>query len=108
MVMGRFLFVWVPVPFCCFDAFICTPINKHCPNDGAPVGCKNKSMLALALALLNGEDAPTPAPPLMPPRVRMDDARNRFVALRPIPTPVACGRNPTPSEEPPPPSNGVS
>ena len=74
------------------------------------MGCENKPVLALALALevLNGENAPTPAPPPTPPGVRTDDARNGFAAPRPIPAPVACVRNPKPSEVPPPPPNGVS
>ena len=80
-------------------------MNKLCPNDGAPVGCENRAVLVPGNA-----PAPAPAPALpIPPGARTDDARNGFAAPRPIPNPVACGRIPTPSEEPPPPAlNGVS
>ena len=76
-------------------------MNKLCPNEGgAPVGCKNKPVLALAFVLLNAGNAPDPDPTPPPaPGVSMD-ARNGFAAPRP--RPVACGRSPTPSEEPPP------
>ena len=88
-------------PFCCFDASVCAPMNKLCPNEGgAPVGCKNKPVLAPAFVALNAGNAPAPAPTPPPaPGVSMD-ARNGFAAPRP--RPVACGRSPTPSEEPPP------
>ena len=91
------------MPFCCFDGSICVPKNKLCPNDGTPVGCINKLAPALALAALNGGNAPGADPP---PGV-MADARNGFAAPAPTPKPVACGRSPTPIEEEPPP-NAVS
>jgi len=88
-------------PFCCFDASVCVPMNKLCPNDGgAPVGCKNKPVPPLALVVLNAENAPAPAPAPPPTPGVIMDARNGFAAPRP--RPVACGRSPTPSEEPPP------
>jgi hypothetical protein len=90
------------VPFCCFDASVCAPKNKLCPNDGAPVGCKNKLVPALAPPALNGGNPPGTDPT---PGV-MTDARNGFAAPTPTPKPVACGRSPTPVEEPPP--NAVS
>lgn len=86
------------VPFCCFDGSVCAPKNKLCPNDGTPVGCINKLAPALALAVLNGGNAPGADPP---PGV-MTDARNGFAAPAPTPKPVAWGRSPTPIEEPPP------
>ena len=88
-------------PFCCFDAPVCAPMNKLCPNDGgAPVGCENKPVLAPALVVLNAGNAPAPAPTPPPTPGVIMDARNGFAAPRP--KPVACGRSPTPSEEPPP------
>jgi hypothetical protein len=41
------------VPFCCFDESVCAPKNKLCPNDGTPVGCKNKLAPVLPLAVPN-------------------------------------------------------
>jgi hypothetical protein len=84
------------VPFCCFDASVCAPANKLCPNDGTPVGCENKLGPALKLAGLKGGSAPAADPV---PGV-MTVARNGFAAPRPTPKPVACGRSPTPIEEP--------
>lgn len=86
------------VPFCCFDAFACAPTNKLCPNDGTPVGCENKLCPALKLAGLKGGTVPAVGPM---PGV-MTDARNGFAAPVPRPKPVACGRSPTPIEEPTP------
>lgn len=85
------------MPFCCFDASVCAPTNKLCPNDGTPAGCENKLGLALKLAGLKGGSVPA-ADPM--PGV-MADARNGFAAPRPRP-PVACGRSPTPSVVGPP------
>jgi hypothetical protein len=87
------------VPFCCFDGSVCAPKNKLCPNDGTPVGCINKLAPALALVVPNGGNAPATDPP--PPGV-MTDARNGFAVPTPTPKPVACGRSPTPIEDPPP------
>lgn len=65
------------------------------------MGCANKPVPALILEVPpNAGNAPVPAPTLG----ARTDARNGFTAPRPTPTPVACGRSPTPSEEPPPPS----
>jgi hypothetical protein len=84
------------VPFCCFDASACAPTNKLCPNDGTPVGCENKLCPALKLAGLKGGTVPAAGPM---PGV-MTDARNGFAAPGPRLKPVACGRSPTPIEEP--------
>jgi hypothetical protein len=86
------------VPFCCFDGSVCAPTNKLCPNDGTPVGCENKLGPVLTLAGLKGGSVPAADPT---PGV-MADARNGFAAPRPTPKPVACGRSPTPIEEPSP------
>lgn len=86
------------VPFCCFDISVCAPTNKLCPNDGAPVGCEKKLGLALTLAGLKGGSVPAADP--MPGD--MTDARNGFAPPGPTPKPVACGRSPTPVEEPSP------
>jgi hypothetical protein len=82
------------------------------------VGCENKPALTptLALGVPNAGHTPTPAPvpapatpPIPgPPGVRTDDARKGFAAPRPMPTPVVCGRNPTPSDELFPALNGES
>lgn len=101
---GRNAYINCAAPFC-FDASVCAPMNKLCPNDGgAPVGCKNRPVPALALVVLNAGNPPAPAPapaPTPPPTPGVSmDARNGFAAPRP--RPVACGRSPTPSEEPPP------
>ncbi len=96
---SKIIYINDAVPFCCFDASVCAPTNKLCPNDGTPVGCENKLVPALALVGLNGGSVPVAAGPM--PGV-MTDARNGFAAPKPTPKPVACGRSPTPIEEPPP------
>lgn len=100
MVRGRkrkeIIYINDVVPFCCFDASVCAPTNKLCPNDGTPVGCENKLGPGLKLAGLKGGSVPA-ADPM--PGV-MADARNGFAAPRPTPKPVACGRSPTPIVEP--------
>lgn len=78
----------------CFDPFVCPPTNKLCPNgDDVPADCKNKPLPGLPLAALNPGNAPAAPAPEFGAKT---DARNGFAA------PVACGRRPTPSDEPPP------